>query len=722
MNTNSKSPVNGKASSATGPADLWITDDNFITDGTYKCLVTIGRYSINIFVNPSGKLTPRLSGYRPQESAKEAVASGGTGEAVKVSSKSRRVRENNFDSLKEADARRDELILDDSGSEDHTRLLRTSLTPSQLRDAEAAVAIMRTISPFDRDSIPWTFTRTATYTANTFKPCENQKPLEDAVEAYLIMKDVDANRATTTIEGMRGALRNLVAACPEKQTHEVTSEDIMPLMYRGETVATIKRRRSLYLDFFKWCMKVPRKWVVENPVLPIPLPDREDDQRVPEILPNEDVQKLLAEALKFKGGRLFLFCLCAICCALRPSEIARIQALKKVLGKTSFHFGTNPSENYIDVIGKKRRRRTVIIPPEFVPFVRAFVEAGYPVLPRNFIQDWTHLRALAGYRGSKGRLPSGIVAEKLKPWAHDVCRHTGGTHHLGRYENEWKTALWMGNSPKMIFTHYKGRTTEHQPKEFFVIASKLRLPTAEELVESGIPEGATDALLAKFGCPATRHTTFAMKKTDFQAARSAYLELHPEAAIPERRGFTRGKGMWTKSRMLDLPTERNAQIHLIWTRKVTELALELKAARSTVAKAIEAFELPPLCYPPKGYWQRRAAGKFIPLPAEVAAVFPNGLPLYRSPVGREIKLKWPKIDEFFRMMWEMKSLDIAVTLKRSQSSVERHIRSLGLPRPEPEYWLAEPAKRVIPENVKQKLAISAAELQAMVMKHQSENT
>ena len=719
MNTNLKSPINGSTVQSgssqsksvpvikTKHPTLWINNDGFITDGDYTCLVTKGRYSIGIFKNPSGELTPRLSGYRPKEVLLETAKAVDDGESKdQRKSKPARVRENKFDTLKEADAKRDELMLEDDNSEDHTRLLRTSLTPAELRDAEAAKAIMQKIPPFDRNLTPWTYTRTAEFAAKNFKPCENEKDFSEATEAYIAMKDTDANRSSATLAGLRRVLGNLAAACPGKKVHQVPAETIMPFIYRGETLATIKRYRTDYMGFFDWCMSPPRKWAAENPVLHIQLPDREDEQHIPEILPNAAVELLLTKALTFKGGRLFLFCVCAIGCALRPAEIGRIQALLKVLGKASFHFGEKPSENYINVIGKQRKRRMVIIPPEFVPLVRVFVEAGYPILPRNFTQDWTHLRALAGYCGVRGLLPTGFDADKLIPWVEDVCRHTGGTHHLFRYENEYKTALWMGNSTKMIFTHYRGLSTEMQSKEFFEIASKLRIPTLEELKQLGIPEGATDALLAKFSCKVDRHTTFAMKKSTFQAERATFLVKHPEAALPERKGFTRGKGMWTKRRMLDLPP-REKLAKLYWTKPIDEIAEQFKVARSTMALVAEDHDIP---LPEKGHWQQRAAGKPVVVPDEIAKLFPEGLPKYTAAVGRKLKLEIPPLAEFFNRLWSQSLTEIAAQLHCDLKCLDSLIKHLRVPKPGHSFWRAKPKNRIIPDRIKRLLTLTSEQL------------
>jgi hypothetical protein len=267
----------------------------------------------------------------------------------------------------------------------------------------------------------------------------------------------------------------------------------------------------------------------------------------------------------------------------------------------------------------------------------------------------------------------------------------------------------MGNTPKMIFTHYNGLATKSDTMEFYKIPSELQLPTVEELKAAGIPEGATDAELKKLKCPVNRANTFSMEKGEFQKARAVHLEQNPQAAVPERKGFTRGSGLWTKRRMLDLPKKREDLIRLVWTNKIRDLAKEHKVIRSTMARAIEDKKIPT---PPKGYWQRRAAGKTIELPEEVAKLFPDKLPPYSAPVGRPPRVDWPPIAEFFRLLWKHSITEIAEHLETTTDNVVRRSQKLGLERPGHSHWHRRPERREIPDRIKHLLTLTPEQLAA----------
>jgi hypothetical protein len=211
--------------------------------------------------------------------------------------------------------------------------------------------------------------------------------------------------------------------------------------------------------------------------------------------------------------------------------------------------------------------------------------------------------------------------------------------------------------------------------------------------------------------------TFFLDAKAFHQARQAFLDRNPGAAEPEFKGPRRGKGMWTKRRMLDLPRDRQELIRLVWENSLGGLARRFKVANSTLSLALQETGLPRHLFPPKGYWQQRAAGGSVALPEEVQKVFPNGLPASTKPVGRQIRLKRPGLAVFLRMVWEMKADDIASQLKWSKSTVEREIRRWRLPRPQPAYWLQPPEHRQLPADVKPLLNLDSTALKVELEKH-----
>lgn len=96
-----------------------------------------------------------------------------------------------------------------------------------------------------------------------------------------------------------------------------------------------------------------------------------------------------------------------------------------------------------------------------------------PVLPA--LESW-----IKGHRKENGPVcplasPFGVLAEYAKKggckWKVNALRHSFGTYRLAITKNEMQTALEMGNSPGMIFQHYRALVTEDQAREWFAVGT-----------------------------------------------------------------------------------------------------------------------------------------------------------------------------------------------------------------------------------------------------------
>lgn len=70
----------------------------------------------------------------------------------------------------------------------------------------------------------------------------------------------------------------------------------------------------------------------------------------------------------------------------------------------------------------------------------------------------------AAYRERHERLQ---VLAKLTPWPRNVLRHSFGSYHLAFHKNEALTAAEMGNSPAVIFQHYRALVTPEAAGKFW---------------------------------------------------------------------------------------------------------------------------------------------------------------------------------------------------------------------------------------------------------------
>jgi integrase len=97
-----------------------------------------------------------------------------------------------------------------------------------------------------------------------------------------------------------------------------------------------------------------------------------------------------------------------------------------------------------------------------------------PIQPN--LNEWlTRFRGNRGNIGySRRKFREAYTAVGIEEWKLDVLRHSYGTYRLPILKSSDALALEMGNSPAVIFRHYRRPVTEENAREYFSIA-----PTGE---------------------------------------------------------------------------------------------------------------------------------------------------------------------------------------------------------------------------------------------------
>jgi integrase len=135
-------------------------------------------------------------------------------------------------------------------------------------------------------------------------------------------------------------------------------------------------------------------------------------------------------------------------CGLRSAEIARLDWSELYL--------TGP-EHFIEVKAAKAKtasRRTVPIPDNCASWLAPFASESGPVCPfeRPDKQCFQYLGPAA----------------KVE-WKHNALRHSFISYRLAIIKNVHQVSLEAGNSPQMVFAHYRQLVTETQSTEWFGI-------------------------------------------------------------------------------------------------------------------------------------------------------------------------------------------------------------------------------------------------------------
>ena len=122
----------------------------------------------------------------------------------------------------------------------------------------------------------------------------------------------------------------------------------------------------------------------------------------------------------------------------------------------------------------ERQVRVEILPPavdERGHLVEVFFSLGAVRLP--LVPD------RAAYRERHERLQR---LARLTPWPRNVLRHSFGSYHLAFHKNEALTAAEMGNSPAVIFRHYRALVTPEAAERYWNLISETE-SDAQRMVE-----------------------------------------------------------------------------------------------------------------------------------------------------------------------------------------------------------------------------------------------
>lgn len=134
----------------------------------------------------------------------------------------------------------------------------------------------------------------------------------------------------------------------------------------------------------------------------------------------------------------------------------------------------NLESGFIEVsaaTSKTRKRRLVRIEPILRDWLLPVAQLAGPVTPQGARKRLDAVRRLAGF-GTPGtetrEEKAGSV--KLKAWPQNSMRHSFGSYWLAKNQDAAALALQMGNSPQMVFQHYRELVTPKDAAAFWNLA------------------------------------------------------------------------------------------------------------------------------------------------------------------------------------------------------------------------------------------------------------
>ncbi len=258
--------------------------------------------------------------------------------------------------------------------------------------------------------------------------------------------------AATTASNYRTSVEGLAEEFPKKKPHEITRGDIEDFLDEEDwsPVTRASNLRNLRV-FFSWCRKEGYAGIDPTEGIVVPTEDEE-----PVALTVAQVENLLAAARTEK--KMLPGIVLGVFAGLRTSEIRRLTW--EEIGDKEIEI--KPSKT------KTRQRRMVTVSDTLAAWLALCRQTSGPIAPAAWRSGFESVIRGAGYRVRKP-----VPGEPAKPkWPRNAMRHTFGSYFWAQQKNETLTAAEMGNSPAMVFQHYRRVFPVGEVEKFW----KLRPP------------------------------------------------------------------------------------------------------------------------------------------------------------------------------------------------------------------------------------------------------
>jgi integrase len=388
-----------------------------------------------------------------------------------------------FESESEAKGGRREYVMavEDEASGGEYR--NTQLSREDERDAEVALKSLRQIDGEHTLSSAVEF-----FKANYKEKSWADKTIDNAIELYVDDCN-NRNLGTTTLRGYSFRLGRVSLAWGKRMVADITQEEVYEWVYcrkpnqigpwdkasrKAVTNQERNNEKTALSAFFSFCLT--REWCESSPVAKVKASTVKGAD--PEAYNPDDAQQIMSAAVRYEKlcpeDESLVPCIAmGFFAGMRRQEIMRLDWQD---------FDWEEGEETIAIKGKGRglKRRVIDMTPTCVEWVKPYAKAKGSVWPPNQKKLIGRIYALAGFKINPTYLncKTHEVLAPLLENSNDASRpstidnglrHSGLTYHLRLTNHDGETALWSGNSPKMIHDQYKGLKTKQQARDYWAI-------------------------------------------------------------------------------------------------------------------------------------------------------------------------------------------------------------------------------------------------------------
>lgn len=264
-------------------------------------------------------------------------------------------------------------------------------------------------------------------------------PTKTAVLNYVASKE-KVGLSKRHVGTMRNLLEPFYRKFNDRSLSQITVAEVEAHVAKSKGGARTKNNLIATLKtFFTWAQKHGHLRQ-DRPTAADTLTKVREPMKTPEIFTVEEMTAILKAA----EPEMVPYMAIGAFAGLRSAEIEK-------LDWSAVDFATG----YIRIawdIAKTRQRRLVPIPANLKAWLLPVQKESGPVVPRN-------LRERIQAIGKRAEVP----------WKSNGLRHSFGSYRLAEVQDAAKVSLEMGNSPQMLFKHYRELVTPEQARQWFAI-------------------------------------------------------------------------------------------------------------------------------------------------------------------------------------------------------------------------------------------------------------
>jgi len=318
------------------------------------------------------------------------------------------------------------------------------LTPAQVAEA---------VDAYKRIDGRAALTEIVTYWLKHACPAGGTRLFEAVTKEFIKSRNAMQCKATT-MRNYRSAIKMLNEEFGQVEIHGIRKADIEDWIAESEWEPRTRKNYIVTLTtIFNYA--IGSEYCAVNPAERVSRPILED--KPPGILTPGEAEKLLAAALDCMPEMATPIAI-GLFAGLRRSEICALDWSEIDLEARTIEVKAGKA--------KTRQRRIVTIQENLTEWLLKSSKKNGRVAPDVDLFG-ERLKHLVNGRAATDDDPGRPAV--VKEWPHNGLRHSFGSYHFGKYKNENLTAAEMGNSPGVVFKHYRAVVKQPDVESYWQI-------------------------------------------------------------------------------------------------------------------------------------------------------------------------------------------------------------------------------------------------------------